>query len=179
MKAALEGATAKLPELAFCGVLYTLGWLFVFVLAADAFSYMYGVRRPWISSLGLGIRFGESRVRSPSGALSAALASFALTLYGYGVIYVYVSHLSAHAFHPGPLGVVDAAYFTVITAATVGFGDIYPSSTTAKLLVLSEVVCSFLYVIVVISTAASAAARPRASRAPEIEKASGANRRDG
>jgi hypothetical protein len=167
MKVALKGATAKPLELLFCGVLYTFGWLLVAALVADAFSYMYSVRRPWISSSRWGTRFGGSRPRSPSGALATALASFALTLYGYGVIYVYVSHLSANAFHPGPLGVVDAAYFTVITAATVGFGDIYPSSATAKLLVVSEVLWSFLYVIVVISTAASAAAQPRSSRDPD------------
>jgi ion channel len=167
MKVALKGATAEPLELLFFGLLYAFGWLFVAVLEADALSYMYRLRRPWISSLGWGITFGESGLRSPSGALTTAIASFALTLYGYSVIYVYVSHLSANAFHPGPLGVVDAAYFTVITAATVGFGDIYPSSATAKLLVVSEVVWSFFYVIVVISTAASAAARPRSGQGPD------------
>lgn len=178
MKVALKGATAEPLELLFCGLLYAFGWLFVAALAADALSYMYSLRRPWISSSRWGITFGESRLRSPSGALTTAMASFGLTLYGYGVIYVYVSHLSANAFHPGPLGVVDAAYFTVITAATVGFGDIYPSSTTARLLVLSEVVWSFFYVIVVISTAASAAARPRSSQGPDNGQAPGSSRRD-
>jgi hypothetical protein len=178
MKVALKGATAEPRQLFVCVLMYVLGWLFVATLVADAFSYMYNVRRPWISSLGWGITLGESRLRSPSGALTTALASFGLTLYGYGVTYVYVSHLSASAFHPGPLGVIDAAYFTVITAATVGFGDIYPSSTTAKLLVLSEVLWSFFYVIAVISTAASAAARPRSIQGPFTGPLPTANPRD-
>jgi hypothetical protein len=45
----------------------------------------------------------------------------------------------------------DFIYFSALTFATVGFGDIIPISSCAKILVLMEVLLSFFTIIIVIS----------------------------
>lgn len=40
---------------------------------------------------------------------------------------------------------VDALYFTVITMATIGYGDITPSGQEARVVVLAQVVYSFVF----------------------------------
>jgi hypothetical protein len=49
------------------------------------------------------------------------------------------------------LTILDSLYFSLMTVATVGYGDIYPISNLAKLLVMSEILFGLLYILFVIS----------------------------
>lgn len=47
---------------------------------------------------------------------------------------------------------VDAVYFSVITSATVGYGDIAPGENLAKIVVMAQVCTSFVFVTTVLSS---------------------------
>ena len=49
------------------------------------------------------------------------------------------------------LGVFDFLYFSIVTFATIGYGDIVPMVVEAKLLVLFEITSSFIMITFVIS----------------------------
>ena len=51
------------------------------------------------------------------------------------------------------LTVLDSLYFSVTTAATVGYGDIVPNSAIAKVLVMAELVANLFFVIGIFSVA--------------------------
>ncbi len=58
-----------------------------------------------------------------------------LAVLAFGILGTYV--LGQHGgFNVRITGWVDAAYFTVVTISTLGYGDIYPVSTTAKIFVM-------------------------------------------
>ncbi len=65
-----------------------------------------------------------------------ALVGVLVTL-GYGVIGSYVL---GNGFDPRITNFIDAVYFTVITMSTVGYGDILPRTTNARLFTISLVV---------------------------------------
>lgn len=44
------------------------------------------------------------------------------------------------------MGAADIAYFTLVTHSGVGYGDIYPLTTTARVLVMAHLFCSILAV---------------------------------
>lgn len=54
---------------------------------------------------------------------------------------------------------LDALYFTVTTLATVGFGDIVPTSQAARLLVTAQIVFDLVFVGVVVRVFARVASR--------------------
>ncbi len=47
---------------------------------------------------------------------------------------------------PQRLGAADIAYFTLVTHSGVGYGDMYPLTTTARVLVMAHLFCSILAV---------------------------------
>jgi len=81
------------------------------------------------------------RRRSPQRAL---LTVFAAVLYIEGIFandYYWLSHRSPAAFNE-PLNRIDAVYFTVSTAMTTGLGDIHPLSSSARLVVIAQMLLS-------------------------------------
>ena len=50
---------------------------------------------------------------------------------------------------------VSAIYFSIVTFATVGYGDIYPTSDGTKLVVCVELIFAMLYAIFVFSALAA------------------------
>ncbi|MEO5675621.1 MAG: potassium channel family protein [Chitinophagales bacterium] len=69
----------------------------------------------------------------------------------YCILYFKLGHDHFYfANDPSP-DVIDFFYFTIITIATVGFGDITPLSTLAKLTVCLEVITGISFLIFIIS----------------------------
>jgi voltage-gated potassium channel Kch len=141
--------------LTFVIVSYGLGWIFTLALSIDGLAYLYGFQLP--GRVSDKFTWESSSVQTPAGAIGSVLLSFFMTLYGYALIYIFLSHQDTKAFSCGPLGIVDATYFTVVTAATVGYGDIIPVSPGARLVVTSQILMTFLHALFVLSTAAAIA----------------------
>lgn len=73
-----------------------------------------------------------------------------LSIVGYAAIYLATSHWKPYSFDV-PIGdYLDSVYFSAVTFATVGFGDIKPVSTIARLLVVSEIAVSFGTLVVLV-----------------------------
>jgi hypothetical protein len=71
------------------------------------------------------------------------IISFAAVFYSF-------SNLYPNTFS-SKLTILDSLYFSLITASTVGYGDIRPVSNLAKLLIMSEILFGLLYILFIIS----------------------------
>lgn len=77
---------------------------------------------------------------------------FGLSIVGYASIYVTLArfYTSSPAFEGKfrlPPTFFDFLYFSITTAGTVGFGDVVPASTEARLFVMSQILLTFALVV--------------------------------
>jgi hypothetical protein len=67
-----------------------------------------------------------------------------------------IIHYALWTLHPSEYanlkGFQDALYFSVVTMATVGYGDVLPVGYVAKWVCVAEIVCGFLLLVVGVST---------------------------
>jgi voltage-gated potassium channel Kch len=74
-----------------------------------------------------------------------AIIGFVEVSIGFAGLYLYSDSLGS--FNKPLQGVVDSIYFSLVTSTTVGFGDIYPIRSGAKLLVSAHLALSFVMVV--------------------------------
>jgi hypothetical protein len=83
----------------------------------------------------------------------------------YANLDLIVSHLTAQPFFSGPAVVAGESkfvYFSFITLATVGYGDLTPGTGLARALAVSEALTGQLYLVTVIALVVSNLGRSRA-----------------
>jgi len=90
--------------------------------------------------------------------LAIIVASFLLANLGFAVVYL-LSDGIANA-RPGSLA--DAFFFSVETMGTVGYGELYPKTPFAHLLMVAEVLCSLLFIATVTGLVFAKFSRPTA-----------------
>jgi hypothetical protein len=88
-------------------------------------------------------------------ALIVAIPTFIVV---YAGTYVSISAAVPDSFSQ-PIGKTDALYFTVVTLGTVGYGDIAPVTTAARMAVSSQVLLDLVLIGLVIRLLAGAARR--------------------
>jgi hypothetical protein len=155
---AVKWTTASWFEVGYGALVLALIWVFALTLTLDASAYVYGFKRPFLSALpGRWLDVHAPTVHTKLGAVLTVLGSYAMILYGFAVVYAGLSAKNPNAFHPGTLGFLDSVYFTAVTAATVGYGDIYPKSPAARALVLVQIIMNLLFVVFLLATVATAA----------------------
>ncbi|NPV91173.1 MAG: two pore domain potassium channel family protein [Firmicutes bacterium] len=69
--------------------------------------------------------------------LGWVLSVFSIVV-GYSSLYTELYRRVAGSF-AGELGGITSVYFSVVTFATVGYGDIYPTASLSRILVMSEI----------------------------------------
>lgn len=141
-------------------LVYLIIWFAAFLTTVDSAAYVYGFKRPFFAGR-LSVTWfhlGEPRVGGRFDFVKQSLLSYALTLYGFAILYTLISHIDETAFNvKQPLSIFTSIYFAASTAATVGYGDIAPVSRVARAFVTLEIIVSFLYVVTIFSTFAGLA----------------------
>jgi hypothetical protein len=74
--------------------------------------------------------------------------------YAFALAYAWLSSVNSHAFNV-PVGLGTAFYYSVMTIATVGYGDILPVSAIARAIAVVEVMVGLLYAVLVLSVIAA------------------------
>ena len=144
-----EIISSRYPELApdfkFTRFAYSCLWFLSLGCAFYALRKLYGDGLP------------EDRIfRMPIKWFVAinVFASATAFVAGFGTYYFELSTADENAFNK-KLDIGTAMYFSLITFATVGFGDIYPQSGDARLLVAIQVIFSIAYTVGMFSLIAS------------------------
>jgi len=144
------------------GVFLTmLFWLVIANGAYAAAADIYHFRRKnllpeaWMRPVRFVARYGHTKTERPHAPVVIGLLSYFLVIYEYAISYTLLSRLDAQAFNIGRLTLFDAIYFSLTTAATVGFGDIVPQSTLARVFVMAEILLTFSYVVFIFSVLGS------------------------
>jgi len=139
--------------------------IFVFMCVAfllDAYNSMAGF-------------YGFSRLsftkRKPSNPIIPLFTSYLYNIYAFAVAYSYISHIWPESFNTkSPLSTIDSIYFCVITSATIGYGDIVPVTSTAKIIVIIQTLLNLFYVIFLFSVCSTHLKERRVLINKEIEK---------
>ena len=103
------------------------------------------------------IRYSLSSVRIDAEHLCAALSAYLLVGVCWGVIYVAVVRLQPDAmlFAGAPLahglGMGDAIYFSFVTLATLGYGDLTPATPVMRGLAVFEAIIGQLYLAIMVA----------------------------
>lgn len=116
----------------------------------------FGPHRPVLSwtvflvSLGLVALLLLVQVRDVVVGKKGAQPGFVIPLLMMVTVHVFSSGYLALARHPGAMSGldtrVDALYFTVVTLTTVGYGDIVAVGQSARLVVILQILYSFVFI---------------------------------
>lgn len=106
--------------------------------------------------------------QSRRAVLAYMFASYLGTIVVFAAAYYQIGTGDTAAFKEPISEVIDAVYFSVVTAATVGYGDIRPVDTWARILVIAQIFLSLIYTIFFFSVAASFMREPPARRDPPL-----------
>jgi voltage-gated potassium channel Kch len=75
----------------------------------------------------------------------------------FAALYGAMWRADAHSFAGDGLssrsGFIDFVYFSMVTLATVGYGEIRPASSVAKVVVIVEIICGVAWVTLILAAA--------------------------
>lgn len=127
------------PLLALAGGYYTnkiILWLTVYFLVETMI---------YVTSL-IFISDASRETVQPRRSLLLLFFNFFEIVFDYAVIYSYLAASDAHFFSRPMLGGTDAVYFSFVTAATVGYGDVVPNAVLAKQVAITQIMLTFVFV---------------------------------
>ena len=113
-----------------------------------------------MAALLLATLLAEGRVDAER--ICAALCVYLLVGLAFGGIFATLEARSPGSLAgPGPMGLDDAVYFSFVTLATLGYGDVLPATPATRAFAVSEAVFGQLYLAVLIARLVSLYARER------------------
>ncbi len=114
--------------------LWDHGWLYVINIYLLIETYVYIFHKIFLPE--------HNRGKTHNRSLILLFFNFTEVIASFGVIYAAGNYLNL------PISNwIDALYFSLITGATIGYGDIYPVTSTGKLLVLLQIVSTLSFLI--------------------------------
>jgi len=87
--------------------------------------------------------------------LMGLLVIYLLIGMSFGLIYQFTDVIASPALSPDGQGISSAIYFSFITLATVGYGDVTPGTDLVRALAIAESLIGQLYLVSVVSLAVS------------------------
>jgi hypothetical protein len=145
------------PSLLFGAFMTFQLFLVVFIYTWEAMSPVYGLPRTiFFRSFKRNKSKGTQDDASHLYTGALIMLSYPMLIYAFAVLYVFVSRLDPTSFS-SCLGLngFDAFYFSLITATTVGYGDIAPTSVLAKSITMVQIFLSLGYAVLVFSALSS------------------------
>ena len=148
-----EGRLRDAPYVGFAFVL-----LYAITLAINTIRALYKVRIRWAERLVRSVSLFPNRRNTASEIIFSAIASYSLSIYAFGLVYFYIY---SSKFDPAPFmpptndGLFTWIYFSIVTMATVGYGEITPQTDWARAIVSAEIIMGVAYQIFFFSLVAS------------------------
>jgi len=121
-------------------------WLYANELALLAAMNLYGVRsKPFRFSLAARL-FPVTFMRlSKKATLQIAIAAYFVTIYAFALAYRFIEIAWPVSFEK-PIGtILNSVYFSIVTIATVGYGDIAPIGGFARVMASIEILIGVAY----------------------------------
>ena len=119
------------------------------------------------------LSFQFSPVISYLRSLVSIFINFMEISLNYGLLYLAADQNFPHFFNQPFDSGLHAVYFSFITSATIGYGDLYPVHSLARVMVLSQVLFSFVFIGVIFNRfAAKAHERGEYSHLPGSSRSS-------
>ena len=81
---------------------------------------------------------------TPGQTVGIAVTSYLLTIYAFALVYESIAATNPHRFNV-PLDLDSSMYFSIVTIATVGYGDILANGRLARTLVSFEILVGVAY----------------------------------
>lgn len=151
---ATETIPADIFAVGFASFLYLQLWMLITSFAVTGALELYGV--DWEPSPRHSFFILLRNFRKPRpNPIFLVCISYVIAVYGFGIAYVFVSRLHANSFNVGSLDLISGIYFSAVTIATVGYGDIVPTASTTKLMVIGEILVGLLYAVFFFSIVAA------------------------
>jgi len=73
------------------------------------------------------------------------MTAFTVINFNLAVLSAFIPGMAApFEYSPGPDALIDAIYFSIVLMTTVGFGDIHPLTTVARIIVAGECLVSYV-----------------------------------
>ena len=108
-----------------------------------------------IATMGAIVRRLTSYLQVNLQLIMGLLVVYLLIGVGFGLAYRLAEAFAPGAFAPVNQGVSGATYFSFVTLATLGYGDITPVTSLARALAVAEAITGQLYLVSVVSLAVS------------------------
>jgi voltage-gated potassium channel len=86
--------------------------------------------------------------------LSYVTLAYAMTIFLFAVVFLLISNADQAAFAPTLPSMGAASYFSIVTIATVGYGDIQPVSGWARFSASTEILVGVAYTVLFFSVVA-------------------------
>jgi voltage-gated potassium channel len=159
-------------SIAFAAFMLLQLWVIIAEFAYESASAVFGFKRKVLFKfLDLHRREKlEPKEQSGFSVLFLAFISYLFMVYGYGVVYSFISSIDDSAFSMSKLGFIDGLYFSLVTSSTVGYGDITPKSPVTKIVVMSQIIISMAYIVMLFSSAVSYVREVESSPNKQINK---------
>ena len=93
----------------------------------------------------------EDKKITPKQATFHMIFGYFIMIYTFAAVYQLIWLWDNQAFGKLEINIFNALYFSTITSATIGYGDIVPCSVIARIIVCVEVFFSLFYVFTVFS----------------------------
>lgn len=125
---------------------------------------------PWLAAarLVLGRVFAHRVVTTRT--IAGAVCVYLIAAAAFAQVYTAIDLADPQAFAPGaePLGGANLQYFSLVTIATLGYGDITPVATWARALATLETVVGQFYLVVIVARLVSTFGQERGGGGTEV-----------